>query len=442
MTLAKGGGPVVTQGEIQVQEALPAQVYGTVYGTYLLAAMVVGELTVNVVGDALHAGDDLVGTAVGGVFAVKEHEVAAHEGREVKVLAQFGVIADEAFHVGFVHKGGGLGHGTLQGNGRVNGIEVRHAELVEVGTRTQLGAEPVDDLVAGEEVAHDAVLDGGVAHVIDGPVGVDTVDVAAVPVHVLAVLVLIAFSQPLLVNVGSQADEAEAHVVGGVGKGGTVGYLLHGVVDTALEAEALEQFCTGLEHDGGAAHAGSGNNVAVAHVGQGQEEVALVVTGAHGERIGKGGTGAEEAGNVVGHIGVGHLTAIVDVAGELLVELGAPGALGNAAAHFHGERKFAVTAGAVHALVVVELGKLVHKVYAGREVNVETLLAGRLGGDEDDTVGSAGAVEGCGRCSLQDGDGLDVLRANAGEAVTHVVATPHAGLSQAGVIHGNAVHYI
>ena len=42
-----------------------------------------------------------------------------------------------------------------------------------------------------------------------------------------------------------------------------------------------------------------------------------------------------------------------------------------------------------------------------------------LGGDNDNTVGSAGTVDGGGRCILEDGEALDVLRVDGGQRVTH-----------------------
>lgn len=74
-----------------------------------------------------------------------------------------------------------------------------------------------------------------------------------------------------------------------------------------------------------------------------------------------------------------------------------------------------------------------------RTLHLYPFLLGGLSGDEDNTVGSSGAIKcGSGR-AFQDRNVFNIIRVEGGQYVTIVVTTPFACTFQFRIVHRHAV---
>ena len=443
----EGGGPVVTGGHVQEEEVLPTHVREGVQGLDLLLVDVVVGVAVQL------AGPDVIGTGERNVlgdgaegFALVVHDVAAHAGAELEV-AELVVVGEEAFQV--VLEGGGLLLGVLRpveagGVVQTRGL-IRHAGPGD--TFLHLEGEVLHQVDGEGTHAEELVLGVAVHQVVLDEEGVLAVRAHLVPVD-------LGFRtgtgrggvgiEPVLGEVGDpdvagHREDAEGGTVRTAGLAVVTGRV-H-VVGLHVQLEPVGELVAGDE-----VHAGA-LDVGVLHHG-----VGVVVTEGETERV------------VLSAAGEGHVVALaVPGAVEFLPgilradegDLGGavpPVVHGGGGAHFR-------TPGTGGLLVIVAQGTLAVLVLEGREIgdgrpgelaavadtDLLLALAALLGGDEDDTVTGAGAVQGRRGGALQHGNALDVLGVDVEGAALVVHRTPKTGLVGTGrtaVVVGDAVHHV
>src|SRR5690554_4440205 len=151
-------------------------------------------------------------------------------------------------------------------------------------------------------------------------------------------------------------------------------------------------------------------------------------------------SGPEKIGGVVGNDEVGTLHTIVVAQHVAAVGPGAPALVGV------GYGIDAVGAVASHTeglLNVVPFGQLRIEGQCSVVLHAELVFsAGFFGGDEDDAVTGATAVEGRGGGAFQYRHAFNVVWIDAGDAVAQIVAAAVAGTAVVGVVEGYAVDNI
>ena len=469
--LTDGGAPVVTGGSVQVEHVLESEGDVAVHGVGTDPAVVHGGHGVShLVADGIDTGDhqrigsdlliEILGVAV----------VGAEDGGDVE-------IAD-----GLVRRGDEVG--IQLGVGDVRGIEgtlrviefevglLEHAGVVVVETETAFDLEPVERVeIQGRLAEHTVALVAVRVHV-DVEVRVDVV--AGVPVVHREVAGGILLVPVLLHGLHVDLTAAPGHqgvqrVVAAVALVHQVVALGTGVVACEVEGEEAVQGHLRVELGAVAALVRIRNGTGLVTVGQGNTGRGLLAPGLQGDHVVLRDTGLEETLDVVR---MGYPRSLLAVAVELDeleagVESGTPGfvvtvldtapvavdigeavllgiiLIGQGAAAILIPLIVQFVTVITLTVAVLQLGDVRHAVEGDGTV-VGNLHAGGLltglGGDEDNAVTGTHTVEGRGT-TLEDGDGLDVLRVDIVQTGTEVHAAVGVVTGTLGIVgHRNTVH--
>ena len=313
-------------------------------------------------------------------------------------------------------------------------LEVIECKPVEVGAEGSLKAEVLGDIPYALTRETDNVLVGVVEVLIKIPIGIDIVRIHAIPVGIVAVLILIG-PEPCLVVGGGEGHEVLAHVRLAVAEGRAVLDILAGVVGAEVEVH-LAHGGVGTQVEDVAAHVRLRHDVLVAHVGEGEADARLTIVHAHDGGVGGRETRAEETGGIVGDDEVGTLHTI-----EIFQHVGAVGLWAPALVGIrHGiDAVLAVAAHAINLLGVVPFSQLGIEGQRAVVLHAHLVLVGLLGGDEDDAVAGAAAVEGRGSGAFEHRHRLDVVGVDAGDAVAEVETAVGPGAAEVGIVQRHAV---
>ena len=424
----EGGGPVVTGGQVQEQEVLPAQVRKGVEGLdFLLIDGVVGILGTGVDIHGAHDGD-FPSVAVE-AFGLDVHQVAAYAGAEIEVTETV-VVGEEAFKVAL--DAGGLAHVHFRIGGGEYGIQVGIPVL-------GLVVDPVVTFLEGK-VQVLGEVDGHLAHAEELVLNVLVVELALDEVGVLVVGVRTVpvdvghaaesggvFVHGVLLQIGHpDAARQRRDVEGGAVQAAGLAVVAFGadIVGLDVEVQPLGGLQAGDEVHAGLVDGRGLDHGLVVVTAEGQAPGILLAATGDGDIV-----ALSVACAIVLLVGIrftlidGALGAIPPGRFALAGHLLAPGA---------GGVRVVGTAGAlsVGVLEVQEIGDGRPGELAGiGYTDGFALGAALLGGDEDDTVTGAGTVQGRGGRAFQNGDALNVLGVEVESTATAIGTAPEAGLA-------------
>ena len=381
--------------------------------------MVVALGDARLVGTVVHVEevrDEERALAGGKAAGLAVHQVAAEGGGSAEIAPDVVLLSLEEegevvlVEAAFAHAVG-TGHGTRDLVARVE--LVLGLGEVHVGTGLELQAQPIGEVIGEAGVHQETVTDILVGAVLGIPPRVGTHPVGGAEEEHLAVLV----HGVLEVDDvhGNRHGVHLQHVVRvhvGTGDRAVVG-LDADVLDLAVEVPlvVLAEGGGAAEHHVVTAEGGAGNLALVEGAGPGSVDAGLAVLLGEGDVLGVGDAGAEEALHVVEGLQRGG--GVVPLGHGLAGDLRAPAQRGGVVVLAEGTLSVLVLHGRTG-----EFGGEGHGA-VDRDAQAR-ILAALLGGDEDDAVTGAGAVEGRGGGALQDGHGLDVFRVDVLQAATHV----------------------
>ena len=383
--------------------------------------------------------------AVADVLAGRRREVGRVAGQVVAVLV-VDLEAEQGIQV--VHPGEGLRIGELVGpHELVHLVEAGGHFAHHVVTVGGAGVGPV--LALGE---HEVVGDGGLELEVGDELVLRPGGVEGTGHPVLLVVVGLGEERVAVAVADKIAVPGAVLVVGGVGRGdavtgaverGGVGgtlaveVLVHlGEQDVRAQGQAVRSTVFHVHAAGDALHRGSGGDTLLVHIVRGGEVLHAVGTAGDGGLI-VGVLALAEQDLVPVHIAAPRNGGVVvDVRIGIGLGVGVGFAAPDGVVVQAGPHVFPALLAAHHR---TERHREVGHAPVGLQAHLRLAGLALLGGDDDDAVRGAGAVQGGGRRILDDGDALDVAGVQGGHDVQTGVAAGHADVTAAD---RNAVHHI
>ena len=318
-------------------------------------------------------------------------------------------------------------------------FEIGELKAVEFSTYGSLNLQLRNDIIDDLSVHTEEVFVGLVFVLVDVPIGIDVVGVHTVPVLVLSRLGLIVF-EPCLVIGSREGHEVLADIGFIVTEGGTVLYILMGVVSREIKIDG-SQGCVSAEVERITAHVGFRQYIAVAHVGIGETYACL--SGVHGNNrcVGRRQTELEEIGGVIRDNQERSFLSVEIAEYESSVGFRSPGLVGVAdgidVIHTIGTHAIDL----LHVVPLAGLGvKSEGTVILHSPFGISGI--GFLGGDKNDTVAGSATIECCCSRSFENRHRLDVIGVNCGYSVSQIIPAFCSGRAESGVIHRHTINDI
>ena len=261
---------VVADRGVEIGQPLVTETYGTEHRTHLLLIETVRRIDPLEGIDVVHTRHHLFEPLGGELFVFVPPEARADESVDVEI-AVFLRKGQRRFEVRLRDVHDTFVDGALDLPRRRNGRESRSPEIVGIQSAAPRQFQPRGDVPRNTRIAHQPRTARLVAHLVDDPIGIEAV-VAAVPLVVVAVRVLVGVGQPVLIEVRGDADQRVADVAGIVGQRRTVLHVFVDIRRRSIGRDRLAQFRRTAHGDVRAVELRLGNDVLVAHVGYGEAE--------------------------------------------------------------------------------------------------------------------------------------------------------------------------